>query len=75
MAGLVRPSTFYRQKQDPGFRFAHPGYACYFLLRRLRIYFRRNLANGAGELFGRLRAGHRVLLRKYKGRHARDAII
>src|SRR5438046_2541242 len=45
------------------------------LLRRLRIHLCRYLADGAGELFGGLRAGHRVFLREHKSRNAGDALV
>ena len=44
-------------------------------LRRLRVHFRRHLANGAGKLLGRLRAGDRIFAREHKGRHAGDALV
>ena len=50
------------------------GYEGRALLRRLRVDFAGHLADGAGELFGGLRAGHGVFLREHERRHARDAL-
>src|SRR3954454_21623468 len=42
----------------------------YRLLRRLGVDFGGNLADGAGDLLGGLRAGDGVFLREQEGRHA-----
>src|SRR5450631_2027387 len=45
------------------------------LLRCLRVDLAGHLTDSAGQLLGRLRAGYRILLRKYECRDAGNALV